>query len=224
MQYLKELSNEEIESHRLFFDENHFLLLRDILTDEAIELFKTIEFSDDSLRDRLQFGRRHGLHMTNDEIVQNYHTETLEFFKRIIGEKYFKTCAFAMEYIKGSKVNPHLDFVINEVSTTVCFNTNGNYPIYVDRRFTENNYNFRYTLNSVDEIPEECKVEFCLNSGDIIMFNGRNHFHWRNELTEDITYQAILAHYSFTKGGSEEWKQKMSQDVPKENSFKPYGF
>jgi len=223
MQYLKQLTTEEIENYRVFFNDNHYLLLRNILTEEAIELFKTIEFSDDSLKDRLQFGRRHGLNMCNDEIVNRYHIETLDFFKMIIGEQFFKTCAFAMEYIKGSEVNAHMDFVINEVSTTVCYNTNGNYPIYVDSRYNENNYNFRYTLPKGVEIPEEFKIEFCLNSGDILMFNGRNHFHWRNKLEEDIQYQAILAHYSSTRGGTEEWTKKMSQDVPKENSFEPYG-
>ena len=54
---------------------------------------------------------------------------------------------------------------------------------------------------------------------EIDIFNGRNHLHWRNKLNDDIKYKAILSHYSVTKLGTQEYKDKSCQDVPYENSI-----
>ena len=40
---------------------------------------------------------------------------------------------------------PHLDLIINEVSSTICFSSNEDYPIFISSNFIENNYNHRYT-------------------------------------------------------------------------------
>lgn len=112
-----------------------------------------------------------------------------------------------MSYIKGNKLLPHMDLISNEISCTSCIFSQTNFPIYLAREFIENNYNTRYT-ESYDYIKNLTPIEVNLNEGDIIIFNGRNHFHWRYPKPDNSTYKAILTHYSKTKRNLKEYKEK----------------
>ena len=219
MKFLKEISDFDIEQYRLFFKDNHYVLIKDILTNECIDLFmNNITFNEETLKDKLQFGRKHNNDFGNSSIILEFQKNTLEFYKKIIGEEYFSTFAFAMEYIKDAEVFPHLDFIFNEVSSTICYYDTGSYPLYICKDYIENNYNSRYSISSSALIPESSKASIDIRCGDIGIFNGRNHFHWREKLNEDIIQRGILSHYSYTKQGTEEYKQKTSEEVPFENS------
>ena len=114
----------------------------------------TITFNEDTLKDKLQFGRKHNNDFGRLPIILEFQKETLEFYRKIIGEEYFSTFAFAMEYINGSEVLPHLDLICNEVSSTICYHDTGIYPLYLCKDFIENNYKNRYTISSSSLISE----------------------------------------------------------------------
>ena len=217
--FLKDISPIEIEKYNLFFKANDYVLIKNILTDEAINILNnSIEFTNETLKDKPQFGRRHNINMNDDLLIKQYQTETIDFYKKIIGNDYRNTFAFAMEYIKNSEVLPHLDFIFNEVSSTTCYYTDESYPIYISSEYIENNYNHRYSIKNSNLIDDSKKIEINIECGDIGIFNGRNHLHWRNKLEKDIKYRAILSHYGLTEPGSKEWIKKTSQSVPYENS------
>ena len=219
MKFIKDVSENILEEYRLFFKSNDYVLIKDILTDECINCFmNTITFNEDTLKDKLQFGRKHNNDFGRLPIILEFQKETLEFYRKIIGEEYFSTFAFAMEYINGSEVLPHLDLICNEVSSTICYHDTGIYPLYLCKDFIENNYKNRYTISSSSLISEDTRIELDIRCGDIGIFNGRNHLHWREKLNEDITQRGILSHYSYTKPGTEEYKIKTSADVPFDNS------
>jgi hypothetical protein len=178
----------------------------------------TITFNDATLTDKPQFGRKHNNEFGKLPTILEFQKETLWFYKRILGDAYYATFAFAMEYIKNAEVFPHLDLICNEASSTICYHDTGKYPLYLCKEYVENNYNMRYSIKSSSLIPDDQKIELDIRSGDIGIFNGRNHLHWREKLNEDIIHRGILSHYSYTIGGSEEYKKKTSEDVPFENS------
>lgn len=218
MKYTRNLSEEEINHHRDFLKKNDYVLIKNILTEEAIEYFKNnIRFG--GTEGVLQFGRCHNLDGDSQEICEDYHKESYELFKRILGEEYFPTYAFAILYGKGNELFPHLDLVENEISATTCYVSEKDYPIYISRQFIENNYSERYT-EDINNIKEEDIVEINIKVGDIGFFNGRNHLHFRKKLEEDINYRGILSHYSKTKIYSDEWYKKTSEKPPYLNSYK----
>jgi len=219
MKIIKDVSEDVLEKYRCFFKLNDYVLIKDILTEEFINLcMNNIIFTEETLKDKPQFGRKHNIDFGKSDIILNFQKETLEFYKKIIGEEYFTTFAFAMEYIKNSEVFPHLDFIFNEVSSTVCYFDTGSYPLYLCKDYIENNYNHRYSISSSSLIEEDKKIKLDIRCGDIGIFNGRNHLHWREKLHEDIIQRGILSHYGRTKPGSEEYKKKTSENVPFENS------
>ena len=223
MFYFKNINLELIKEYKEFFINNDYVHIKNILTDDA-KLFLTnnIQFDIETANDKIQFGRNHGINMINNEFSTNYQNETLEFIRSVIGSEYYKTCAFPIEYIKGSEVIPHLDLIINEVSATLCYDTNGDYPIFISSIFMDNNYNNRYTEFNIDSIHEENIIKIDLKCGDIAIFNGRNHLHWREKMNSDISYKAILSHYSKTIPNSLEWNEKTSETVPLKNSINMY--
>lgn len=213
MKFLKEKSNEEIEQYKKFFKENEYLLIKDILTPECIEYFKKIKFKDKP--EYAQFGRLQNIEFPSKvcPIIEKYHKKTLNFFQQIIGKEYFDTYYLAMDYIYGSELLPHLDMVTNEVSCTTCYETNIEHPIFLCKKFYENNYNDRYTTQDPEDIKDS--VEINVKCGDIGMFNGRNYLHWRKKITKkDASYKGVLTHYSKTVKNSKEWFKKTSESVP----------
>jgi hypothetical protein len=219
MKHLKNISENILQEYRYFFKLNDYVLIKDILTEECINLFmNNITFNEETLKDKPQFGRKHNNNFGKLDIILEFQKETLEFYRKIIGDEYFTTFAFAMEYIKDAEVYPHLDLICNEVSSTICYHDTGSYPLYICKDYMENNYNHRYSIGSSSIISEDKKIKLDIRCGDIGIFNGRNHLHWREKLNEDIVHRGILSHYSYTKPGTEEYKIKTSLKVPFENS------
>ena len=60
MKYLKDISDDILDEYRSFFKLNDYVLIKNILTDEFINLcMNSITFNDDALKDKPQFGRKH---------------------------------------------------------------------------------------------------------------------------------------------------------------------
>jgi len=193
--YIKHINQERILFYRDFFKKNNFVLCKNVLTKEGIEfLQKNIKFKE-KVSDKSQFCRRMFTYEDDeDKILLEFQKDTLFFFQKVLGDHYSDTYLFAMEYVKGSHLTPHLDLISNGVSATVCYEADKKYPIFVGKKHYDN-----YSINRKD-IPlteEDKKNSFLIDAGvgDIAMFNGRNYLHWRDEAKEDISYKAILTHY-----------------------------
>jgi len=217
---LKDISEEDIEKYKQFYLDNDYVVIKNILTTEIIETFNNyIKFT--SKLDNIQFNRKHNIDWegNNNYLINFFQKKTLDFYKSITNNNIYSTFSFAMEYNTDCEVLPHLDLIQNEISSTICYNSEGDYPLYLSNEFIENNYNNRYSLKNSDSIHSEkiCKLD--INVGDIGIFNGRNHLHWRNKLDKNLNYRALLSHYSITKPDSEEWKAKTKDDVPFKNSI-----
>ena len=213
---IRDLTNAEINNYRKFLETNHYLLIKNILTKEAIDYFTNYITFDPTLGVH-QFGRQHNSEGISELIVRKYFKESFNLYKKILGDKFYRTYTFAMKYNENNECIPHLDLVHNEISATTCYKTDKDYPIYMSKKYIQNYYGDRYT-DTIENINQNDIIEINIQVGDIAFFNGRNHLHFRKKLEEDIDYRAILTHYSKTKAHSNEWKQKTSVKVPFINS------
>lgn len=104
-----------------------------------------------------------------------------------------------MKYIKNSDMDPHYDNLHNPISSTVCyhFTPNGtSNPLLLDRAKFANPYTQRMTVADKGGIPTSNVVRMDLAPGDIAAFRGRNHLHWREAISVDMDYRALLLHFS----------------------------
>ena len=198
-----------------FFLENDYLLLKDVLTDDIkTYLFNTVRFDksiDDpsnEINDRNQFYRQHG-----DAGIEpsSFMKQILPFYEFILDKKLSPAIGFAMKYNSNSEVLPHYDNYNMPISSTICYYNEDkiNYPIYIDKSYFNNPHPFRLTVDDKNGIPNTNIIQLDLNEGDIAIFRGRNHLHWRHKQpvkdyrailvhTEDYTYNGDLISYIFS--------------------------
>ena len=193
--YIKHINEERIKFYKEFFKKNNFVLCKDVLTEEGIQILKQNIIFQSDVSDKSQFCRRmFTVEDDKNDILLQFQKDTLFFFQKILGEEYSDTYLFAMEYVKDSHLTPHLDLISNGVSATVCYEADKKYPIFVGKKYYTNN-----SINRIDiQITEEEKQNSFLidaDVGDIAMFNGRNYLHWRDKAEDDVSYKAVLTHY-----------------------------
>jgi len=177
-----------------------FLLVRSALTPEAVDLLtREVTFHKRlSVHDVRQFYRAH-----NDDECNGLLREVLEaangFYSVLLRASLASEYAFAMHYIKNSDMDPHYDNYNNNISSTICYHATPEdlkNPIFVDKAKFSNPYTMRVTVKDRDGIPGQNVVELDLKPGDMAVFRGRNHLHWRNFVSDDMDYRAVLLHYS----------------------------
>jgi len=193
MQLFKQVN---LSEYSRYFADNGFVLVKDILTDEFKELLnENIAFDGVRLNDVYQFKRKHNTN-NSQAFIDKTLNEIKYFYEKLIGMPLISSYAFAMNYIKGSDMLPHYDNFDNPISSTVCYynKTCESQPILVDRAKFNNPFYRRLTIES-REIPKENIEVLDVNEGDMCVFRGREHLHWRCQVNEDIDYKAILLHY-----------------------------
>lgn len=105
------------------------------------------------------------------EALSMYLLPTLE---KETGKKLFPVYSYARIYYKGSRLDKHIDRRSSEVSVSVCIEKDQiDWPIYI-----------RTTLDKVHEVN--------LNTGDIVVYSGRIHEHWREEFQGTKQIQCFL--------------------------------
>lgn len=190
----------QLAEYTAFWLKNEFLMVPKALTDEAIAMFsREITFENmTSVNDPRQFFRVH-----NDEACHPFiHHQVLhactQFYEGVLSTTLIPAYAFAMKYIKNSDMDPHYDNFNNPISSTVCYHfTPGGLsnPVYVDRAKFSNPYTMRLTVKDRPGIPAENVATLDLHPGDIAIFRGRNHLHWRDAVANDMDYRALLLHF-----------------------------
>jgi hypothetical protein len=178
------------------FKENDYAIIKNILTDEIKTYLKNnITFNKHNyLNESRQFYREH-----HDEECSQFINEFQQsihfFYESILNKKLTKFIGFSMKYNSNSEMKPHYDNYNMPISSTICYYNEDriSYPIYIDKASFNNPYPFRLTVDDAKGIPEENKIKLDLNEGDIVIFRGLYHLHWREK--KDIKdYRAILCH------------------------------
>ncbi len=133
------------------------------------------------------------------DFINRFLAASRNYYSAILSADIAPTYAFAMKYIRNSDMEPHFDDFGNSISSTVCYHFTPehlNNPIYLDRARFANPYPRRVTIKDRQGIPVENVVEMHLRAGDIAIFRGRNHLHWRDFIADEMDYRALLLHYS----------------------------
>lgn len=190
------ISHEEALEMSLFFKKNDYLLIKEILTNEIKEYLKiNLTFNNhNSITDKLQFFREHN---DNDcsSLISRFLNEIKPFYEYILQIQITNPVGFGMKYNENSDCIPHYDNYNMPISSTICFYNEDNisYPLYIDSAYFNNPHPFRLTINDKNGIPKDNIKKIDINDGDIGIFKGRNHLHWRdNKYVKD--YRAILLH------------------------------
>jgi len=183
------------DEERLFFEKNDYVIINDIITDELKKyLFDNISYDKNVLNDKLQFYREHNNSECNFFLSKFLNT-IKPFYDLVLKKKLSNFIGFSMKYNKDSELLPHYDNYNMPISSTICYWNEDKieYPIYIDKSFFNNPHPFRLTVNDKKGIPKINIIKININEGDIVIFRGRNHLHWRDK--KDIKdYRAILLH------------------------------
>jgi hypothetical protein len=211
MKVFNEISKEKAEEIFNHFVENDCVLINDILTHEIKEYLKNnITFKKhNDIDEPRQFYREHNDEECN-EFIKRFNYEIKIFYEFILQRQLTNIIGFSMKYNENSDCKPHYDNYNMPISSTICFYNEDkiSYPLYIDKSKFNNPHPFRLTIDDKDGIPEINKIKIDINEGDIGIFRGRNHLHWRDKKyvkdyraillhTEDYTYNHKLVSYIF---------------------------
>jgi hypothetical protein len=194
---------DELAYYAYFWKRNEYLVIRNALTSDVRRLLEeTIRFEKSrSADDPRQFYRTH-----NDEenkgFVRDFLIQARDYYEVALATDLMPTYAFAMRYGRNSDMQPHYDNFDNPVSSTVCyhFSPEGECnPLYLDKARFLNPFTRRVTIKDRGGIPRENAVRIDLRPGDIAVFRGRHHLHWRDPIEVDMDYRALLLHFSDVK-------------------------
>jgi len=200
----RRISEDELETKRQELRDTGSAIISEILSVSGLdELNRRIRFGD--VQDNLQGRRKHGTEDTH-QVVEEFHEAIAILLQRVFGDVNVVTYSFALEYNENSSLPPHLELVSNEISATLCFFRDNESELFFDELPQENKYASRYTTSGNYTIPLSRVRRISLRAGDIGIFNGRNHYHWREKSKVPLTWRGILFHFmhNYTKEEHEE--------------------
>jgi hypothetical protein len=123
-----------------------------------------------------------------DPVMEEILVKLLPNIEELVGLELYKTCSYWRMYKKGDVLRIHKDRPACEISVTLTigYDGSGPWPIYV-----------------LNKNEEPIKIE--LDSGDALIYNGINRFHWR--AINNLGMQAqVFLHYVGKNGVYSEWK------------------
>ena len=128
----------------------------------------------------------------NEPMSRFLHYEILPLIEKIVGKSMKPTYTYLSAYIKGAELPPHTDRPDCEytVSFIVDKPIGSNWNIYVHREQQPIKHKGRYEIKPP---LEECEAVDC-DAGGLMLFQGTDHIHFREELQEDY-YNILLLHY-----------------------------
>jgi hypothetical protein len=194
---------DEIIKYQNFWLSNEFLIIKNAINPLMLELLrKGIAFSQSLEQNNpRQFFRIHNDSVSNN-LIRNFHFSVQHFFEVLLNSDLLPSAAFAMKYGVNAELLAHYDNIYTQISSTICF---GAEPfdfintLYLDKSRFSNPYQERITINFRDAIPEENVVKIDLAPGDLAIFRGRTHLHWRDVMQENTEIRALLIHFTDSK-------------------------
>lgn len=173
------------------FDEFHPINLKHILNDEMAEMVKS--YYDKTIKaDVFALGDRQSkrYRANNEPFSRLLHYEILPLIEHITKQKLRPTYTYLSCYVKGSDLPAHTDREDCQYTVSFLVNKDKDWAVYCDPekqpvkgrgRYPE----FKQNENHIGMIGEP---------NGLIMFNGEDHIHWRNEYMGE-RYDVLLLHY-----------------------------
>lgn len=185
----------DVESQRIAFKEKGYVVFRGVLHDSVCKkIYDGMRFVPTNKRS--QWFRSHS---KDTEISDLIMSELRGFIEKIVGYTLWNSYSFGMQYSKkaSNTMEGHFDTSENPVSLTFCIHSSeihAKNPICIDKATFSNPLSKRITISDISDIDNTNVERIDLKVGDICVFRGREHLHWR-ENTDSNTYAAVLCHY-----------------------------
>lgn len=98
----------------------------------------------------------------------------LPLIEKSVNMRLYPTYSYARIYYNGSELSKHKDRSSSEITVSVCIEKDSvDWPLYVE--------------NAAGEI-----YKILLNCGDLVIYSGKQHSHWRNPFPGTKQIQAFL--------------------------------
>ena len=187
------LNKENLDKEYVLDEKLPIQVVNNVFNSDLLDLFKkyyqeTIQQKVWALGDKQS--NRYKAH--NEPMSRFLHYECLPLIERITGTSMKPTYTYLSAYVKGADLPPHTDRPDCEytVSFIVDKPEGSNWNIYVHKPQQAVKHKGRY-----DEKPplEECEAVDC-EAGGLMLFQGTDHIHFREELEENY-YNVLLLHY-----------------------------
>lgn len=184
---------EHLNKHYVLDEELPIQVVNNVLNSELLNVLK--EYYCETIKNNVWIlgdkqSNRYKAH--NEPMSRFLHYECLPLIERIVGKSMKPTYTYLSSYVKGANLPPHTDRPDCEytVSFIVDKPEGCNWNIYVHKQQQEVKHKGRY-----DKKPalEECEAVDC-DAGGLMLFQGTDHIHFREEL-EGEYYNVLLLHY-----------------------------
>ncbi len=177
------------------FDEFNPTVVKNILNPSVYDVIKKyFYYGIDNGKYRLGDRQSNRYKAHNEIITRMLHYELLPLIEHIVGKELTPTYTYLSCYLRDTTLPPHTDRPDCEYSVSfVLDKPDYNWNIYVDMNKELVKSKGRYADYPIEERKEYCKKVDC-DAGDIMMFSGIDHIHFREKLEAD-NYYIILLHY-----------------------------
>jgi prolyl 4-hydroxylase len=128
----------------------------------------------------------------NEPLSRILHYEVLPLAEKIVGKKLMPTYTYLSAYVKDSDLPAHTDRADCEYTVSFLINKpeNSHWPIYVHKVKQPVKHKGRSDFTP----PKEECIKVDCNAGGLMIFQGTDHIHFRDNLPDDF-YHIVLLHY-----------------------------
>lgn len=128
----------------------------------------------------------------NEPLSRILHYEVLPLIEKIVGKKLMPSYTYLSAYVKDSHLPAHTDRADCEYTVSFLINKpdNSHWPIYLHKVKQPVKHKGRADFTP----PKEECIEVDCNAGGLMIFQGTDHVHFRENLPYDF-YHIVLLHY-----------------------------
>lgn len=128
----------------------------------------------------------------NEPLSRILHYEVLPLIEKIVGKTLMPSYTYLSAYVKDSDLPAHTDRADCEYTVSFLINKpdNSQWPIYLHKVKQPVKYKGRADFTP----PKEECIEVDCNAGGLMIFQGTDHIHFRENLPDDF-YHIVLLHY-----------------------------
>ena len=128
----------------------------------------------------------------NEPMSRLLHYEVLPLIEKIVGKKLIPTYTYLSAYVKDSDLPAHTDRADCEYTVSFLINKpeRSKWPIYLHKVKQSVKHKGRSDFTP----PKEECIEVDCNAGGLMIFQGTDHIHFREGLSDDF-YHIVLLHY-----------------------------
>lgn len=128
----------------------------------------------------------------NEPMSRLLHYEVLSLIEKIVGKKLIPTYTYLSAYVKDSDLPAHTDRADCEYTVSFVINKpeQSKWPIYLHKVKQPVKHKGRSDFTP----PKEECIDVDCNAGGLMIFQGTDHIHFREGLSDDF-YHIVLLHY-----------------------------